>query len=345
MFCFKKTILLRLYVLILKDVSKMRVILITGGAGFIGSNFIRYFIRRNKNFIIINMDNLSSLSNLNNIKGLERSPRYHFVNGNICNHELVSYVIKRHRPDIIVNFAAETNINKSLINPMIFSQTNVLGTLTLLESAKYFWGKHNFKGKRFIQLSTCQVYGDTCDENEFFGEDSNISPKNIYAASKAGADLIVKSFCDSYGFPAIIARSCQNYGPFQNVKEFIPSCIFNTLNNMETSVQQDASIRKEWIHVLDNCVALIRIMFYGKLGETYNIGSGYEFSDYEITQELFKLLGKTHDKIKTENKNNKRCVLNSYKLKTNLSWGVKYPLVNGLMDTINWYKELFSNDK
>lgn len=317
----------------------MRVILITGGAGFIGSNFIKYFIRRNKDFVVINMDNLGPLSNLNNLKELERSPRYHFVNGNICNQELVNYVIKRHRPDVIINFAAETNVDKSLVNPMIFSQTNVLGTLTLLESARYFWGKHNFKGKRFIQLSTYQVYGSTYNEDEFFTEDSNISPQNPYAASKASADLLVKSFCDSYGFPAIIARCCQSYGPFQNVEEFIPSCIINILNNKDIAMRQDASVKTEWIHVLDNCVALIRIMFYGKTGEIYNIGSGYEFSNYEIAQELLRLSDKNHHIIKTEN--NRRCILNSYKLKTNLNWGAKYPLKDGLIDTIHWYKSWY----
>ncbi|HHX17490.1 MAG TPA: NAD-dependent epimerase/dehydratase family protein [Clostridium sp.] len=321
----------------------MRVILVTGGAGFIGSNFIKYFLRRNKDFLVVNMDNLGPSSNLNNLKELERSPRYHFVNGNICNRELVNYVIKRHRPDVIINFAAETNVNKSLANPIAFSQTNVLGTLTLLESARYFWSKNNFKGKLFIQPSTYQVYGSTYNNDEFFTEDSNISPQNPYAASKASADLIVKSFCDSYSFPAVIARSCQNYGPSQNIKEFIPSCIFNILNNIEIPIQQDASVRKEWIHVLDNCVALIRIMFYGKVGEIYNIGSGYELSDYEISQELLRLSGKAYDKSKTDN--NKRCVLNSYKLKNNLNWGTKYPLTNGLMDTIHWYKGFFSNSK
>lgn len=321
----------------------MKVILVTGGAGFIGSNFIKYFIRRNKDFLIINMDNLGPSSDLNNLKELERSPRYHFVNGSICNQELVNYVIKRHRPDVIINFAAETNVNKSLANPTVFTQTNTLGTLTLLESARYFWSKNNFKGKLFIQPSTYQVYGSTYNNDEFFTEDSNISPQNPYAASKAGADLIVKSFCDSYGFPAIIARSCQNYGPYQNIKEFVPSCILNISNNMEIPIHQDASVKKEWIYVLDNCVALIRIMFYGKAGEIYNIGSGYELSDNEMAQELLRLSGKPYEKIKTESM--RRCALNSYKLKNNLNWGIKYSLTDGLTDTIYWYKTLFSDKK
>lgn len=321
----------------------MRVLLVTGGAGFIGSNFIKFFIRRNKNFLIINMDNLGPSSNLNNLKELERSPRYHFVNGSICNQELVNYVIKRHRPDVIINFAAETNVNKSLANPIAFSQTNVLGTLTLLESARYFWSKQNFKGKLFIQPSTYQVYGSTYNDGVFFIEDSNISPQNPYAASKASADLIVKSSYDSYGFPAIIARSCQNYGPFQNINEFIPSCIYNILNNTEIPIKKDASVRREWIHVLDNCVALIRILFYGKVGEIYNIGSGYELSDYEIAQELLRLSGKPYDKTKAENIS--RCVLNSYKLKNNLNWGTKFSLTDGLIDTIHWYKGFFSKSK
>ncbi|TYQ15539.1 UNVERIFIED_CONTAM: dTDP-glucose 4,6-dehydratase [Acetivibrio alkalicellulosi] len=314
----------------------MRVILVTGGAGFIGSNFTKYFLRRNKDFVIVNIDNLSPSSNLNNLKELERSPRYHFVNGSICNQELVNYVIKRHRPEIIINFAAQSNVDKSLISPLIFSETNVLGTLTLLESARYFWGKNNFKGNRFIQISTSEVYGNTYKTDEFFSEESSLMPENPYSASKASSDLLISSFCQSYGFPAIITRCCQNYGPYQPINQVIPSCIISSLNNRDIPEYKNQTTKKEWIHVIDHCVALIRVMFYGKPGEIYNISSGYEFSDYEMSQEILRLFGMNFDTSKTDNA--KRNTLNSYKIKSNLNWGIKYKLDDGIIDTIKWYR-------
>lgn len=318
----------------------MRVILITGGAGFIGSNFIKYFLRRNKDFVIVNMDNLNYASNLNNLKELERSPRYHFVKGSILNQELVNYVIKRHRPDYIINFAAESCVERSINNPLVTTQTNVLGTLTLLESARYFWGKHKFEGNRFIHISTDEVYGATSDKEVFFAEESPLLPTNPYSASKASADMIVNSFVTTYDFPAIITRCCPNYGPYQNLANFIPTCITRALSDKPIPVQEDRSGLREWIYVLDHCVALIRIMFYGKTGEIYNISPGNEISNLDIAKKVLNLLGKPEDAIEMvgDRSLDKRCFLNSYKLKNNLNWSSKFKLEDGLKETIYWFK-------
>lgn len=319
----------------------MRVLLVTGGAGFIGSNFINYFLRRNKDFVIINIDNLTYAGNLNNLKDLERSPRYHFVKGNICNQELVNYVIKRHRPDYIINFAAESHVDRSISNPSIFAQTNVLGTLTLMESARYFWSKHNYEGNRFIQISTDEVYGSIENRNEFFSEESPLMPSSPYSSSKASADLIVQSYAKTYGFPGVITRCSNNYGPYQHTEKFIPSCIVNAMSNRSIPIYGDGSNVREWIHVLDHCIGIIRVLFYGKKGEVYNIGSGEEITNIEMARKILNILGKSDDAVEMINDrpgHDKRYALNSYKLRNNLSWGCKFRLEEGLRDTINWYK-------
>ncbi|HOM01424.1 MAG TPA: GDP-mannose 4,6-dehydratase [Acetivibrio sp.] len=318
----------------------MKVILITGGAGFIGSNFIRFFLRRNKNFIIVNMDSLNHATNLENVKDLEKSPRYHFVKGSITNHELVNYVIKRHRPDYIINFASESNFDNCASNPLSFTQTHMLGTQTLLESARYFWGKHKFQGNLFIQASINEVYGSTPANDVFFSEDAPLLPDNPFSASKAGADMLVKSYASAYGFPAIITRCCPTYGPYQHIGNFVPKCIINALSDKPVPVFEKKV--REWIYVLDHCIALIRVLFYGKTGEIYNISSGNEISDFDMAKKILELLGKPKEaieRIDDSSLQNTRCILNSYKLKNNLNWSTKFKLEDGLRDTILWYKQ------
>ncbi|NLL06262.1 MAG: NAD-dependent epimerase/dehydratase family protein [Clostridiaceae bacterium] len=320
----------------------MKVLLVTGGSGFVGSNFINYFFRRNKSYIIINYDNLTSPSRYNNLREIERSPRYHFVKGNILNQELVNYVIKKHHPDYIINFACETCPKKSLITPASYFETNVLGTLRLLESARHFWSKNNYKGNRFIQVSTTNIYSPTNDKESYLSEDSGFSSQNPYIISKASSDMLVKSFSTNFNFPAIISRCCCNYGPYQHIDNFIPLCIKNTIENKTICLNEANNIHREWLYVLDHCTALIRILFYGKNGEIYNIGSGIESTDGEIANRILKILGKPaiqlnsakeHDNLEIHN------TVNSYKIRNNLSWGHKYNLDDGLLDTVRWYKE------
>ncbi|MCX7745934.1 MAG: GDP-mannose 4,6-dehydratase [Clostridia bacterium] len=320
----------------------MKVILVTGGAGFIGSNFIRYFLRRNKNFIIVNLDKLTGESDLDNLKEFENSPRHHFIKGDIVNHELVSYVIKRYRPDYIINFAAVTRKDAAVNNAAVFVETNILGTLTLMESARYYWGKGTLEDKRFIHISTAEVYGKNDKAEDYLLEESLIDPGGIYSASKAGADLLVRAYSKSYKIPVIITRSCQNYGPYQNVNEFIPNCIKAAIEDRPITVNSNTRSAKEYVHVVDHAIALIRTMFYGKAGETYNIGSGECLSEIEIARKVLNILGKPEDRYLTaEDREVKHAgsILNSYKIRNNLSWSSKVKFEEGIKDTVRWYKE------
>ena len=318
----------------------MKIILVTGGAGFIGSNFVKYFLRRNKNFIIVNIDKLTYAGSMNNLKEIEDNPRHHFIKGDICNRDLVNYVLKRYRPDYIINFAAESHVDRSIENPLLFIETNVLGTMTLLEGARYIWNKRGNAGNRFIQISTDEVYGSIDNKSEFFYEESQLLPNSPYSASKASADLMVRSFSKTYDFPVMITRCCNNYGPNQNTEKFIPKCITNALNDKPIPIYGDGSNVREWIHVIDHNIAIIRVLFYGKPGEIYNIGTGNEFTNIEIAKRIIKHLGKSEELLTTVKDrlgHDMRYALNSYKIRNNLSWSNKYNFDEGLKETIRWY--------
>lgn len=320
----------------------MQVLLVTGGAGFIGSNFIKYFIRRNKNFIVVNIDKLTYAGNINNLRELEDSPRYHFIKGDICNDELVNYVFRKYRPDFIVNFAAESHVDRSIHHPSIFVGSNIMGTLTLLEGAKHVWSKHKFRGNRFLQISTDEVYGSIDSGTDYSREEDVLLPNSPYSASKSGADMMVRAFHQTYGLPAIITRCCNNYGPFQNAEKFIPKCITNALRDEPLPVYGDGKNTREWIHVQDHSIAVIRALFYGTPGEIYNIGTGEEVSNVEMAGKILKNLNKSKDLIKYVDDrpgHDLRYALNSAKARKTLKWSPKYNLEEGLRETIRWYKE------
>lgn len=320
----------------------MNIILVTGGAGFIGSNFIRYFLRRNKNFLLINIDKLTYAGNLSNLNDIENSPRYHFIKGDICNRDLISYVFRKYRPDFVINFAAESHVDRSIANPSVFGETNMLGTLTMLESARNIWYKRGMRGNRFIQVSTDEVYGSLEDSNGYFLEDDSVLPNSPYSASKAAADMMARAFYKTYRLPVITTRCCNNYGPFQNQEKFIPTCVTNILRDKPIPVYGDGTNVREWIHVLDHCTALIRVLFYGKPGEIYNIGSGDEISNIELARKILNIMGKPEDMLKfVEDRpgHDRRYALNSYKVRSATGWSRKVSLADGLADTIAWYKE------
>ncbi|MCX7842424.1 MAG: dTDP-glucose 4,6-dehydratase [Clostridia bacterium] len=318
----------------------MRVILITGGAGFIGSYFAKYFLRRNKNFIIVNIDKLTDKSSIENLRELEDNPRHHFVKGDIRNQELVNYILKRYRPDFIINFAAESNVDRSFIHPSLFTETNVIGTQTLLEGARYIWAKNNFRGNCFVQVSTDEVYGENTGD-DYFTEESRVLPNNPYAASKAAADMISRSYFISYGMPVVITRSCNNYGPNQGLEKFIPKCITNVLQEKPIPIYGDGSSIREWIYVQDHCIAIIRALFYGKPGEIYNIGTGEEIRNIELARGILRLCGRSEDffqQVEDRPSHDKRYGLNSYKARNNLNWSSKIRLEDGLKLTMQWYR-------
>lgn len=320
----------------------MKVMLVTGGAGFIGSNFVNYFLKRNKNFIVINIDKLTYAGNLSNLREVENSPRHHFIKGDICNYELVNYIFRKYKPDHVINFAAESHVDRSISHPSVFVETNIMGTLTLLESARHLWERNKFGSNRFLQISTDEVYGSLENNSEYFFEESKLEPNSPYSASKAGADLMVKAFAKTYGVPVIITRCCNNYGPYQHIEKFIPTCITNALQDKLIPIYGDGSNIREWIHVQDHNIAIIRALFYGKPGEVYNIGTGDEVSNMDMAKTILKILNKPEDQLKTVQDrpgHDRRYALNSYKLRNNLNWNHKYNLSEGLKDTVMWYKD------
>lgn len=316
----------------------MRVMLVTGGAGFMGSHFIRYFLKRNKNFIIINIDHFANSGDADNLRDLQDSPRYHFVKGDICNAELVFYVLRKYRPEYIINFASEPAGS----SPLSASQTSMLGTCTLLEGAKGLWKRMDSNGKRFIQVSSVDVYGKPAAAGDYLLEESPVLPETPWTAVRAGADLLAASYARTYKLPVIITRGCSSYGPCQEKNQFIPACICKAQEEQPILLQDGGNHLREWMHVQDHCIALIRTLFYGKPGEIYNFGSGEEITDLELARKILKLMGKPDDLIsagKEQTDTGAGPLVNSYKARSNLSWAAKFPLEDGLADTIQWYEK------
>jgi len=308
----------------------MKSILITGGAGFIGSNFIRYILKKSK-FKIINLDKLTYSGNLSNLKDLKNNPRYKFVKGDICNKKLVSNLAKG--CDGIINFAAESHVDRSIKDATEFIRTNIHGTQVLLDAAK------KYGIKRFIQISTDEVYGSI--KKGSFNENSPIMPNSPYAASKAAADLLARSYFVTYGSPVIIVRSSNNFGPFQYPEKVIPLFITNSIDNKKLPLYADGSNVREWIYVLDNCDAINYVFKYGKIGEVYNIGSENELKNIDLTKKILKILKKSQSLIKFVKDrpgHDKRYSLDSSKLRR-LGWKPKKKFDKALQETIGWYKE------
>lgn len=326
----------------MKEVFGMGTILVTGGSGFIGSNFIKCFHEKFDDFDIVNMDKLTYAGNLNNLKDMEGSPRYRFIRGDICNSKLVDYVLEKYNPNYIINFAAESHVDRSISQPSVFGHTNFLGTLTLLQGACHIRKRQRFNENMFIQISTDEVYGSIENNTDCFAEESNLAPNSPYSASKAGADLMVRAFSKTYGIPAIITRCCNNYGPYQNAEKFIPKCITNVLKDEPIPIYGSGKNIREWIHVLDHCSAIINALFYGKPGEVYNIGSGEEISNIEMARKILMYMGKSEDLIKmVEDRpgHDNRYAVDSSKIKSSTKWEVKYKMDEGIKETIKWYED------
>ena len=310
--------------------SKYKKILITGGAGFIGSNFIRYILQKTK-AKIINLDKLTYSGNIDNLSDIKNNPRYKFVKGDIANEKLVSKLVKG--CDAIINFAAESHVDRSIKDSRAFMQTNVIGTQVLLDAAR------KYKIKRFIQISTDEVYGSI--KSGYFTENSNLAPNSPYAASKAAADILARSYFVTHKLPVIIVRSSNNFGPYQYTEKLIPLFITNALENKKLPVYADGTNVREWIYVTDNCSAINFVLNKGKDGEVYNIGSGNELKNIVLTKKILKLLDKKENLIKFVKDrpgHDKRYALKLSKLKS-LGWKPDKKFDAGLKETVLWYKE------
>lgn len=309
-------------------------ILVTGGAGFIGSNFIRYLLNHHPAYTIINIDKLTYAGNLDNLKDVEGNHRYFFVRGDIADSECVTRIIDD-GVDAIVNFAAESHVDRSIEDAGIFLKTNVLGTQVLLEAGRR-------KGiKRFIQVSTDEVYGSLGPEGSFT-EDSPLKPNSPYAASKTAADLLVRAYHKTFGFPGIITRCSNNYGPYQFPEKLIPLFITNALAQEPLPLYGDGLNIRDWIQVEDHCRAIDLILHQGASGEIYNIGGGAEKTNLELTRIILKKLNRPETLIryvKDRPGHDWRYAIDPGKLKRELGWKPLYTFERGIEETIRWYGE------
>lgn len=308
-------------------------LLITGGAGFIGSNFIHYTLRHHKKDEVVNLDKLTYCGNLENLRDIEKDPRYKFIKGDICNEKLVEKIFQKEKPDFILNFAAETHVDRSIKNPKAFIKTDIFGTHVLLDTAK------RYGVKRFLQISTDEVYGSI--KKGKFKEIDPLMPNSPYAASKAGADLLVRAYFKTFGLPVLITRSSNNFGPCQYPEKLIPLFITNILRGKKVPLYGTGLNVRDWIYVLDNCAGIDIVLRKGKIGEVYNIGGGNEKTNLEIAKIILKELGKDEtwiEYVKDRPGHDFRYALDTGKIRK-LGWEPKYSFEKAIRETIRWYKK------
>ncbi|MGQ9474277.1 MAG: dTDP-glucose 4,6-dehydratase [Candidatus Caldatribacteriaceae bacterium] len=325
-----------------------RTILITGGAGFIGSNFIHFLIAHRPEYEIVNLDKLTYAGNLKNLEGVEKK-NYHFVKGDIANRELVEYVFAVFKPQWVVNFAAESHVDRSIEGPEIFVKTNVYGTQVLLDVARSLWNKSEISDPRFLQVSTDEVYGALpLESKERFSEESPLRPNSPYSASKASADLLVRSYFVTYGMPVLITRSSNNFGPRQYPEKLIPLMISRALSGKPLPIYGDGQNVRDWLYVEDNSRGILEVLEKGRLGEVYNIGGGNEWKNIELVRFLCAILAEETGKEVTYYErlitfvpdrpgHDRRYALSSEKLAKELHWSPKWDFDNALRYTVKWY--------
>ena len=317
----------------------MKKVLITGGAGFIGSNFIHYILSKYNDYQVINLDKLTYAANLENLKDIEDNKNYRFIHGDIADQEFIFKLLENEKFDIVINFAAESHVDNSILNPQIFTITNILGTQVLLDACR----KYNIK--RFHQISTDEVYGELPldDKSILFTEKTPLNPSSPYSASKASADMLVKSYYRTYSLPITISRCSNNYGPYQHLEKLIPLMISKAINNDNLHVYGNGLNVRDWLHVYDHCTAIDLIIHEGKIGEIYNIGGNNEKSNIDVVKIILKELGKSEKLIKYVNDrpgHDLRYAIDSTKIKTTLNWKPVYSFEKGILDTIKWYTKM-----
>jgi len=310
-------------------------LLVAGGAGFIGSNFIRYLLAAHADWQVVNVDKLTYAGNLANLKDLEGDDRYGFVRADICDAPRIGEIVAAERPDAIVNFAAETHVDRSINDPSLFLKTNVLGTQVLLEAARR-------QGiARYVQISTDEVYGSLGSEGKFT-EESPLRPNSPYAASKTAGDLLVRAWFKTYGVPAIVTRCSNNYGPYQFPEKLIPFFITLLRENKPVPVYGDGMNVRDWIHVDDHSRAIDAVLLRGRPGEIYNIGGGNERTNIEITKMLFSFLGKPESLMKfvpDRPGHDRRYAIDDMKVRREMGIAPQVPFEEGLRETVRWYLE------
>lgn len=311
----------------------MKNILVTGGAGFIGSNFVHYMLDKHPDYTIINLDLLTYAGNIHNLDDVIGNPRHIFVKGNITNRELVSYLVEKYSIDAFVNFAAESHVDRSILNPSIFVETNVQGTLALLDVAK------KYEIQKYLQVSTDEVYG-SLGSTGYFSEETPLAPNSPYSASKTSADLLVRSYYETYDMNVNITRCSNNYGPYHFPEKLIPLMISNALDGKNLPIYGDGMNVRDWLHVYDHCQAIDLVLHKGKKGEVYNVGGHNERTNNEIVDIIIEKLQVSPDlKVYVEDRlgHDKRYAIDPTKLESELGWKPKYTFETGIVETIDWY--------
>ena len=311
----------------------MKNILITGGAGFIGSNFINHILSKRDDYNVVNLDKLTYAGNLENLKYAETKKNYHFIKGDITNSDLVNYVFEKYEIEFVINFAAESHVDRSILGSETFYRTNVIGTNVLLEAAL------RYGVEKFIQISTDEVYG-SLDKEGLFTEKTSLSPNSPYSSSKAAADMMALSFHHTYGIPIVITRCSNNYGLYQFPEKLIPLMIINAINNKKLPVYGDGMNVRDWIYVIDHNKAVELVFEKGRIGEVYNIGASNEMPNIEIVKLILKHLKKSEDLIQfvTDRPgHDRRYAIDSSKIRNELGWEPEFNFEAAIDDTIKWY--------
>jgi len=320
-------------------------ILVTGGAGFIGSNFLNLLVPRHQEYHFINLDKLTYAANLVNLRGIEEYPNYTFVQADVADYKQIEEVFKNHAPDIVIHFAAESHVDRSILGPAEFINTNIIGTFNLLEVCRKYWT--NFDNKLFHHVSTDEVYG-SLGETGLFTEETSYDPSSPYSASKASSDHLVRAYFRTYGLPVKITNCSNNYGPYQFPEKLIPVMILNALEGKPLPIYGKGENVRDWLYVTDHCEAIWTVIQKGKLGETYNIGGNNEWTNIDIVHKICEVLaeklGKQPDEfkklityVKDRPGHDLRYAIDSTKIQKELNWYPKETFETGLDKTVRWY--------
>jgi len=331
----------------------MKTILITGGAGFIGANFVPYFHDKYEDYYIINLDKLTYAGDLENLKEVEKSERYKFIKGDICNRELVEYIFEEYDVHGVIHFAAESHVDNSISGPEVFIQTNINGTFTLLDVARKYWMdapnkyKTGYENCRFHHISTDEVYG-TLGETGLFEEETPYAPNSPYSAAKASSDFLVRAYFHTYGMDVTTSNCSNNYGPKQNGEKLIPVIIRKAINGDDIPIYGDGKNIRDWLYVLDHCVGIDLTYHKGKSGETYNIGGRNEMTNMDIVNHICEYLDKKQPKktgsykdqitfVQDRAGHDRRYAIDATKIEKELGWKADENFESGIIKTIEWY--------
>jgi dTDP-glucose 4,6-dehydratase len=318
----------------------MKTLLVTGGCGFIGSNFVRHALLKQPGRRVVNLDALTYAGNPASLKDIGTGDTYRFVHGSICDRALVEKVFAENRIDAVVHFAAESHVDRSIEGPAVFVETNVMGTQVLLEAARQAWGADT-AGKRFLHVSTDEVYG-ALGETGLFSEQTPLSPNSPYSASKAGSDLLVRAYYETFGLPALVTRCSNNYGPYQFPEKLIPLMITNAMADKPLPVYGDGLYTRDWLHVEDHCRALETVLAGGVPGRVYNVGGNNEQKNIDIVRLILSALGKPESLIRhvTDRPgHDRRYAIDATRMRTELGWKPAVAFADGIRATIDWYRQ------